>query len=153
MAAPVDSLEGKVEYALLAVLSDGGLEDLATLYCGHEFEEAAGAQILITCLGGPEMVYNSGNYLMRVRIAIRSSADRDRANETTAPDPREVHRRIIQTIRNTLHVEGIEALLSEQEEDFTCNQFYPGEPNATTHGRYFETELEYECDCVRADLT
>lgn len=151
MADPKDSLEGKVEYSLLAVLSDAGLEDYATLLCGHEFEEQEGAQIVITCFGGPEMVYNSGNYLMRTRIAVRSAADR-RPNETQVADPREVHREIVQRVREAVHTETIEADMTGHESDFTCNRINPTDTDAMVEGRFFVTFLEYEVDCVRADF-
>jgi hypothetical protein len=160
MAAPRDTLEGKVEYAILAELSDGGLEDLANLYCGHEFEEAAGAQVLIECSGGPPIAFGCAPCLKRVRIAIRTNADRDLANQTTVDDPREVHRKILQAVRDVL-IDGadfpdrdpIETRLSAQENDFTCHFFTPTDDNESVSGRYFVTETEWECNCTRADVT
>lgn len=151
MAAPVDSLEGKVEFSLLAVLSDAGLEEYGLLLCGHEFEEQEGAQIVIACFGGPEVVYNSGNYLMRTRIMIRSPMDRE-PNETQVLDPREKHREIVQLVRAAIHTETIEADLTGHEADFTCNVIYPADTDSMVEGRFFVTNLEYEVDCVRADF-
>lgn len=151
MAAPVDSLEGKVEYAILAELSDGGLEEYATLFCGHEFEEKDGAQVAITCLGGPEVAFNTGTYLKRVRVAVRSRADRE-ANETVVADPREVHREIVQRVRNALLATGVESRLSAHESNFRCWFFYPVDDDSTMDGRFLVTHLEWECNCVRADV-
>lgn len=153
MAAPTDSLEGKVEYSVLAELSDGGLEDYANLYCGHEFEEVEGSQVLVTCFGGPPVGYNCGPKRMRVRVAVRSRADRDRAKETTEADPREVHREIVQAVRDTLEVDGIAATLSGHEEDFTCFFFTRQDVNTSVDGRYFVTDLEFEANCIRADVS
>lgn len=153
MSAPLDTLEGKVEYAIMAELSDRGLEDLANLYCGHEFEEAQGSQILITDSGGAEIAFNTGVYLHRVRVAIRTPADRDLPTQTTAPDPRELHRALLKRVRDALLAPGIESRLSAQEENFTCFIFYPEEPSPTVKGRYFETETEWSCNCTELDVT
>jgi hypothetical protein len=149
MAAPVDTLEGKVEYALLAQLSDAGLEEKAKLVCGHEFEEQDGNLIAIICFGGEEMVYNSGNYLMRTRIEARTPADR-RPSETTVADPREVHREIVQLIRNALFIQTIEAELSAHESDFTVNLFIPKGSDQSVEGRFLVTTMEFAISCVRA---
>lgn len=160
MAAPRDTLEGKVEYAIIAELSDGGLEDLANLYCGHEFEEAAGYQVLVECPGGPPVAYGCAAFLKHVQIAIRTNADRDLANQTTVDDPREVHRKIVQAVRDVLidsenfpNRAPIETRLSAQEADFTCHFFTPVDDNESAAGRYFVTETEWECNCTRADVT
>ena len=160
MSAPDDSLEGKVEYAILAELSDGGLEDLANLYCGHEFEEVQGSQVAVHCPGGPPLYFGAAPCLKEVRIWIRTNADKDLANQTTAPDPREVHRKIVKKVRGAL-IDGpdfpdrdpIEKRLSAQEDDFTCHFFTPKDDTESVSGRYFVTELEFECNCTNADVT
>jgi hypothetical protein len=152
MAAPLDSLEGKVEYAILAELSDNGLEEFATLLCGHEFEEKEGSQVAITCFGGPEVAFNTGTYLKRVRVAVRSRADRE-PNETVVADPREVHREIVQRVRNALLASDVESRLSGQESDFKCWFFYPVDDDSSVDGRFLVTHLEWECNCTRADVS
>lgn len=146
-----DSLEGKLEYAFLGVLSDAGLEEFAMLVCGHEFEEKEGPQIAIAAMGGLELVYNSGNWRIRTRISIRSAADKP-ADETEADDPREVHRALVQRVRDALYVSNLEALLTAHENDFTCNQVVPLDADQAVEGRYLVTTLELECDCVRVDF-
>lgn len=145
------TLEGMVEDALVAVLTDAGLGNVATFYTGHESEQREGAQIHVTCFGGPEIVYNSGNYLERVRITVKSRADLNPA--LSADDPRAQHQLIVQGVRAALHVSGIEGTLSGKESTFTCNLFYPADSNASVEGRFFVTSLEFECDCVRADVS
>lgn len=150
MPDPVDSLEGKVEYAILAELSDQGIEDYANLFCGHEFEEKEGDQVHVFCSGGAEIAFNCGTYLQRVRVGIRSPADRE-ANETQVADPREVHRAIVQRVRNALLASGIESRLSGHETEFTCDLFYPVDSDSSVDGRFLVTSLEWECSCRRAD--
>lgn len=146
----IDSLEGKVEYSILAELSDGGLEEFAKLLCGHEFEEKEGDQVAVVCFGGEEVAFNTGTYLMRVRTTIRTPADRS-ANETEVDDPREVHRALVQRVRDVLLATGVEDALTEQEDDFRCWFFYPTGADATVEGRFLVTHQDWECNCVRAD--
>ena len=141
-----------MEYSILAQLSDAGLETKANLFCGHEFEEQeGGSQVVITCFGGVEMVFNSGNWRLRTRLSIRSAADKP-LNETQAPDPREVHRELVQLVREAIFTEAIAAELTAHETDFTCEGVYPAESDSSVDGRYLVTVIDLEIDCIRADF-
>ena len=156
MAAPVDSLEGKLEASLVALLADAGLEDVfgagsVILFFGHEFEEQVGPNINVTCFGGPEIPFHSGNYLLRTRITIKSPADRE-PNETVVSDPRERHRQLVQLVREAVLTTEVEATLTGLEDDFTCWIVIDGGSDSGVDGRFFWTGIDLECDCVRADF-
>src|SRR5690348_12144157 len=111
-------------------LADCGVDDFfgansVLLTFGHEFEELAGHTILVTCSGGDEIVYQSGNYLMKTRLTVRSPADRE-PGETTVQDPREKHRALVQAVREAMFTTTIEADLSKIEPDFTANLVIDG---------------------------
>lgn len=153
MAELKETLEGKVEMAILAQLADAGIEDLfgtgsISLFGGLEFEEQEGGNVFVACFGGPEVAHNTGNYLLRTRMTVRTSADRE-PNETTVEDPRTKHRHVVQAVREAIFCDGSAAALSEQEALLTVNFVLPGEQDTQVVGRYFETAIDFEVHAVR----
>lgn len=137
-----------IEDAIISILTTAGLNSFGTLYKGHDPEERDGNHISVVCFGGPEIVYNSGNYLEKVRITVRSRADQ--ITSFVGDDTRGDHQKIVQLVREALHVQGIETTLSATQSTWRLlvNLFYPTDSEASVEGRRFVTVLEYECDAV-----
>lgn len=152
MADPVDSLEQKVEYSFMAVLSDAGLEELAQFMCGHESEEQSGTYMVFTCAGGPEDAFGSGIYRQKLRLTYYTPAERDLANETTTEEPRQMHGNLVQKSREALSISNLVDELSEQEDDFTVFLVVHDGSDSGFDGRFMWTQDEFEVVCTRGDV-
>lgn len=152
MADPIDSLEQKVEYSFMAVLSDAGIEELAQFMAGHESEEQSGPYMVFSCVGGPEDPFGSGNYNMKLRLTYYTPADRDLVNETTTEEPRQMHGNLVQKGRQALSISNLVDELTAQEDDFAVFLVIHEQSDSGFDGRFMWTQDEFEVHCTRADV-
>lgn len=152
-----DALEDKLEWALLAVLSDAGAEELGdgdiTLGEGVDFQvQDKSYAIVASVQGGIENPPNSNTYALTVKLTAYAPADVEE-DEDLRDDPKEMLSKIVQLIRSAILVQGIEALLSDQQPDFTVflvNNRGPDAPGFD--GRHFFRSHKFEVICSGADF-
>ena len=126
----------------MQVLSDAGIEELATLYAGQEFETRATPSVGCEVHNSEDDVSNCGNQWQDVVITIRSSADKA-PNETTADDPTALHQALVGSVSDALKTTTLEADLTAVEDDYTCMIARAKSSDAGVVGRCFFTTLNF----------
>lgn len=161
-------VSGKVEDALVIVGSDGGLEALGGLWQGHDFEEHPLPYFGFYCQDAAEIVPQSGSYRCKVKILIKSSADRNLAADSITPDPVEKHNALVSALGDVFLVEQTGSgslvdwrdsagvmqlgLLTKAVEDFTATMIVSPQWSRGNDGRAFWTTLEFELFCCPSRL-
>lgn len=105
MALP--SVTSKIESAFASLLGSVSLGSGVTMYEGDDFREQIWPCVVCNATHGPEMPILSGNYMVRVDISIRSTAD-----QKTTEDPSAVQDLIVSNVLELLKWDNLGAQLN-----------------------------------------
>jgi hypothetical protein len=152
MAEPLTTLEEKLGFAAMAVLSDGGIEDLATIYLGQEFEEQQTPCVIVNVEPGEEDVPDSGTYVCTLEFICKSSMDKP-ADEATTDDSRDTAGNLAQTVRELVLVDDLAELLTAACDDFTAFLVRNLAPARSREGRLSITTLRMEVVCCPSRIS
>ena len=159
---------GKLEDALVALASDGGLESYGVCSQGQDFEEMVLPRFTFAASNPVQQPVNTGQWRVKARCVAWTSADK-KANETVVKDPKELHRQMAAKLGDLFcQEENSEnslvdwrdstgtlqpGKLGELIEDFTATGMASGFTWTHGHdGRAFWTALEFEIFCCPVDL-
>lgn len=109
------SLAANLENAFLQVLSLTLSADWPGLhfYLGFDSEEQERPCVVCICEGGPEQPLSSGNRLLRMRILVKGSADKDTPDSTPVDD----YRNLMADVESAVVLDGWADLLMAVVDD------------------------------------